>query len=362
MMTGGALSTTFVYVSNAEDGDISTYALNADGALEPRARTKSGKGVMPMGVSPDRRYLVAAVRGETSSAWTYGIDRATGELKPVGAAPLAANCPYIFFDRSGRFLLGASYGENRIVVHRVGADGLVGDVVQVMPAARNPHAIRTDETNRYAYVPHLGTDQIFQLTFDETSGRLAACTPPLVQMAQGSGPRHFVTSPDNRFMFLLNELTATVTTLALDADSGLLSEVASVSVLPPGSTLVPGAPRGPNAPPRDVSNDAWASDIHVTPDGRFVYAAERTGNTLSTLSVDAKTGTLAYVGSITTERQPRGFRIDPSGRYLIVSGEQSETISSYAIDAASGALSLVGRYPTGKGANWVEIVAFGASA
>ena len=349
----------FVYVSNAEDGDIATYVLKAGGALEPGERVKADKGVMPMSVSPDRRYLIAAVRAAASSAWTYSIDRTTGALKLVGTAPLAANCPYIVFDRSGRFVLGASYGENRIVVHRFGGDGLVGELVQAMPAARNPHAIRTDETNRYAYVPHLGSDQIFQLTFDDASGRLAANTPPLVQMAQGSGPRHFVTSPDNRFVYLLSELTATVTALALDGGSGLLTEVSSVSALPPGSTLVPGAPRGPNAPARDVTNDAWASDIHVTPDGRFVYAAERTGNTLTTLRVDLESGRLSYAASIETEPQPRGFRIDPSGRCLIVSGEKSETISSYAIDPASGALTLVGRYPVGKGANWVEIVSFG---
>ena len=59
-----------------------------------------------------------------------------------------------------------------------------------------------------------------------------------------------------------------------------------------------------------------------------------------------------------TEKQPRGFGIDPTGRLVVVSGEKSDTISSYAIDAESGALKPIGRYPTGKGANWVEILAF----
>ena len=352
------MSNNFVYVSNAEDGDIGVYVLNGDGSLDPRPRVQADKGVMPMAVSPDRRYLVAAARGQTPSALTYGIDRSTGALKRVGTAPLGANCPYIFFDRTGRFLLGASYGENRVVVHRVASDGMIGELTQSIPSARNPHAIRTDETNRYAFVPHLGSDQIFQFVFDENSGRLSANTPAVVQMPQGSGPRHFVTSPDNRFVYLLNELTAMVTTLALDADTGLLSEVSSASALPPGSTLVPGAPRGPAPATRDLSNDVWASDIHVTPDGRFVYAAERTGNALTTLSVDPASGRLAYIASLVTEQQPRGFRIDPSGRFMVVSGEKSQTISSYAIDGASGTLTLVGRYPTGKGANWVEIVGF----
>jgi 6-phosphogluconolactonase len=64
------------------------------------------------------------------------------------------------------------------------------------------------------------------------------------------------------------------------------------------------------------------------------------------------------VGSTPTEKQPRGFNIDPSGRFVVVSGEQSDMIASYAIDPDSGALKQIGRYPTGKGANWVEIAAF----
>jgi 6-phosphogluconolactonase len=73
--------------------------------------------------------------------------------------------------------------------------------------------------------------------------------------------------------------------------------------------------------------------------------------------VDSATGRLTYLGSTPTEKQPRGFRIDPAGRYLVVSGELSETISTYSIDGANGALTPIGRYPTGKGSNWVEIVA-----
>jgi 6-phosphogluconolactonase len=358
------VSTTFVYVSNAEDGDIGMYALKDDGSLEPGPRFAAGKGVMPMSVSPDQRFLVAAARGQVASAHTYCIDRTTGELKPVGTAPLAANCPYIFFDRTGRFLLGASYGANLFCVHAVTADGRIGEAIQVIPTARNAHAIRTDNTNRFVFVPHLGTDQIFQFVFDEKSGRLTANTPPVVQLAQGSGPRHFITSPDNHFVYVLNELTATVTTLALNGETGLLTEVSSVSALPPGSKMTPGAPRGaigaPGAPVRDVSKDIWASDIHITPHGRFIYAAERTGSTISTLGVDAASGKLTYIASIPTEKQPRGFRIDPSGRFMIVSGELSDSISAYAINPASGALSVIGRYPSGKGANWVEIVSFDA--
>lgn len=180
----------------------------------------------------------------------------------------------------------------------------------------------------------------------------------MLQLKAGTGPRHFITSADNRYVYLLSELTATVTTLALDAKTGVLSEVASVSALPPDSKLVPGGPRTPDAPPRNRDNDIWASDLHLTPDGRFLYAAERTSSVIAAFSVDAATGKLTYLASTPTEKQPRGFSIDPTGRVMVVSGEKSDTLSTYVIDAATGSLKHVGKYPTGKGANWVEIVAF----
>jgi 6-phosphogluconolactonase len=358
------LAGTFVYVSNADDGDIGMYALQADGSLKPGQRFKAAKLVMPMAVSPDKRFLIAAVRSKPYQAYTFAIDKSSGALNPVGTGPLAESFPYISLDRHGRFLFGASYGANLVSVNPVGADGKVGEPLQTIPTARNAHSIRIDNTNRFVFVPHLGTDQVFQFRFDEKSGKLSANTPPVLQLKQGTGPRHIIVSADNRFAYLLNELSGTVTTLALDANAGTLKEVGSASALPPDTKLVFGMPRGAvgtagaNQAPRNTDNDIWASDLHLTPNGRFLYATERTSSTVGTFKVDAASGKLTFVASTPTEKQPRGFAIDPSGRFVVVSGEKSDTISSYAIDAESGALKPIGRYPTGKGSNWVEIVAF----
>ncbi|HEX5863308.1 MAG TPA: beta-propeller fold lactonase family protein, partial [Casimicrobiaceae bacterium] len=104
--------------------------------------------------------------------------------------------------------------------------------------------------------------------------------------------------------------------------------------------------------------DIWAADIHMTPNGKFLYISERTSNSLGAFSVDGASGKLTYVSSTPTEKQPRGFTIDPKGRFLVAAGEKSETISVYAIDPGSGALKHLNKYPTGKGANWVEIASF----
>lgn len=353
---------TYVYVSNGADGDIGSYRMHADGTLEPGGRYKAGEAVGPLAVSPEGRFLYAAVRSQPFSVHAYAIDPGSGGLQPLSVSPLAASCPYISLDRSGRFLFGASYHSHLISVNAVGVDGRVADApLQLIPVGRNAHAIRADASNRYVYVPTLGTDQVFQFAFDAKTGRLASNTPAVAQMQPGTGPRHFVTSADNRYLYLLNELLATVTTFAIDGATGLLGEIGTAPGLPADTQLVPGAPRlAPNpadrTAPRDREHDVWAADIHLRPDGRFLYTSERTSSTLGTFGVDAASGKLTYLGSTPTESQPRGFAIDPRGRYLVACGERSETISAYAIDQAGGGLTLLRKYPGGKGASWVEIV------
>jgi len=364
-LAGGtpALGGTFVYVSNAEDGDISTYSMRPDGELQPGARAKAASAVMPMTVSPDRRFLYAASRSKPHSVHAYAIDPGTGALKLLSTSPLAESFPYISLDRTGRFLFGASYAAHLISVNAVGSDGRVAtEPLQVIPVGRNAHSIRIDATNRFVYVPTLGTDQIFKFTFDTKSGGLTSNTPAVFQLKPMTGPRHFITSRDNKFVYVLSELLGTVTTLSLDGKTGLLAELGSVSGLPADSKLGPGAPRGgvagPNVQPRNTDNDIWAADVHMTPDDRFLYVSERTSSTLAAFSVDTASGKLTYLGSTPTEKQPRGFAIDPKGRFLVAAGEKSPTISVYAIDQGSGALRLLQKYPVGQGANWVEIVSF----
>jgi 6-phosphogluconolactonase len=359
-----ALAATFVYVSNPGAGDIGGYRMLDSGELQPGARAKAANAVGPMAVSPDRRFLYAASRSKPYSVHVYAIDPGTGALTQLSTSPLAESFPYISLDKTGRFLFGASYGGHVISVNAVGSDGRVAaEPLQVVPVGRNAHSIRVDESNKFVYIPALGSDAIFQFTFDSKSGKLSSNTPAVYQMKAMTGPRHFITSSDNKFLYVLSELLGTVTTFAIDGKTGLLTEVSSASGLPPDTKLRPGAPRGavggPNAaPPRNTDNDIWAADIHMTPNGKFLYISERTRSNLGAFSVDGASGKLTYLSSTPTERQPRGFAIDPKGRFLVATGEKSETISVYAIDQASGALKLLNKYPTGKGANWVEMVSF----
>src|SRR3954471_24830652 len=105
LFSGFANAATYVYISNNEDGNISTFTLQADGALQAGRTVDAGKLVMPMSVSPDKRFLFAAVRSKPFTAITYAIDWKTGELKQLSTAPLAESYPYIRVDNSGKYLL-----------------------------------------------------------------------------------------------------------------------------------------------------------------------------------------------------------------------------------------------------------------
>ena len=356
-----ALASTYVYVGAAVDGNIGVYTLEANGTLKQRETVELGpkSPSTPLAVSPDKQFLFAGVRTKPFAVVTFGIDKKTGALKKLSSGPVAHSPVYLSVDKEGHYLLEASYPDSLVSINAVEKDGQVGEPSQVLPTARFAHSIITDRTNQWAFAPHLGSDQIFQFKFDGKAGKLTPNSPATVQMKAGSGPRHIVMSNDNKFAYLLSEMTGTITTLALNTKSGLLSVVSEVSILPADSSLVPGIarlpPGEPPGPPHDASNDICASDLHLTPNGKFLYAAERTSSTISTFSVDGKTGKLTRLAGTPTEKWPRSFAIDPTGKYLIAAGQQSDSMSVYRIDSA-GALTLTAQAPTGKGANWVEIV------
>jgi 6-phosphogluconolactonase len=357
-----AAAKTFVYVSNNVDGNIDAYVMDkASGALTPIGKTEAAKLVMPMAVSPDKRHLYAVARSQPYSVFTYAIDAGTGALTRKATAPLPDSMPYVSVDATGRYLLTASYGGDKIAVSPIAASGLVeAAAIQVIPTGRNAHAIVADRTNRFVYVPLLGANQVLQFHFDAKTGKLTPNTPPAVTAAPGDGPRHLIFAPDNRHLYVLNELTGNVTQFAIDQAKGTLTAVESVRSVPPDAGLVPGAPQAPAgtaaAAPKDDRPKVWAADIQITPNGKFLYSTERTLSKIALFTVAPGTGKLTYVTNFPTEKQPRGIRIDPAGKFLVASGEKSDRLAVYRIDQGSGALTEINVFPVGKGANWVEIV------
>lgn len=334
----------FVYVGHADDSDIHVLQLDPwHGDLEP-VETVVVPGIakpgssMPLAVSPDRRFLYAGLRGEPLVAASFRIDPLTGRLAHLGNGRLADSMAYIATDRTGRFLLSASYGGNKIAVNPIGPQGFVLPPQQVVATPPNAHSILPDPANRFVLAACLGGDVVIRQRFDAATGRLTPGDPPSTPVKAKAGPRHIVFHPNNRHLYLLNELDASLCVFDYDAATGRLAEKQATSALPPGFAGKP-----------------WAADLHITPDGRFLYGSERTSSTLAGFAVDADAGTLAPIGSFETETQPRGFNIDPTGRYLLAAGQQSHGLSCYAIDQAGGRLRHLKHYAVGKGPNWVEI-------
>jgi 6-phosphogluconolactonase len=359
---------TFVYVSNAEDGNIDGYVMDkTSGALTSIGKTEAGRLVMPMTLSPNRHYLYAVVRSLPFSVLTYEIDPASGALKKKASAALPDSMAYVSTDATGRYLFTASYGGHKIAVNPISPSGLVeSGAQQVIPTGENAHSIRPDLSNRFVFASNLGSSQVLQFHFDASTGKLTPNDPPLIKARPGNGPRHIILSPDNKYVYVSNELSGNVAQFALDAKKGTLSEVSYTASVPADSGLQPGLAR--ESMPANATSGAntkvagdtgqpriWTSDLQITPDGKYVYVLERTGSKIAVLSVGAA-GKLKYVKNYATETQPRGFRIDPTGRFVVVAGEKSDKISVYKISDSTGELNLVGRYPVGRDANWVEIV------
>ena len=345
LMASPAGAATFVYIGNTDSNEIFVMQFDrayGDLTLVEKVSipgvTKVGNST-PMSVSPDKKFLYAATRGEPKIAAGFAIDPASGKLKHVASGPLADSLAYIAVDRTGRYLLGASYPGHKVTVNPIGPAGTVQPVHQVLEGHPNAHAILADSANRYVLVPTLGNDLLNVFKLDAATGKLAPNTPPAARVQDKAGPRHFRFHPNSKLVYLLGETDAAVYVFDWDAGSGQLTQKQRISALPP-----------------DFQGKPSAADLQITPDGKFIYGSERTSSTLAGFKIDPANGTLTPIGSIPTEKQPRGFAIDSSSRYLLAVGQLSHAMSSYRIDAESGRLTKLKEYPMGKNPNWIEIV------
>ena len=354
----------FVYISNGGDGDIAVMKLNPQtGDLKLVEKVPAGSNVMHMALSPDHRFLYASVRSEPFSVISYSINSETGKLTHLSKESLPDNMVYISVDQTGRFLLSASYTGAKIAVNPIDLNGLVqSKPIQIIPTGPNPHSILVDPSNRFVYVPHLGNDQIKQFLFNESTGALTPNDPDVVYTKDGSGPRHFVFSPNNKFVYVSNELDGTVYSYEMNNKTGILTEIQRISVFPsPTITHEQSSPVATYTSQNMTNEKATTikvADIHITPDGKWLYVSERATNTITAFSVDHSLGNLTYIGSYDTEKVPRGINIDPNGNFVIAAGQKSDHVSVHAINPETGELKLLDRYESGKDPNWIEIVEF----
>jgi len=338
---------TTVYVSNAGSKDVFVLAMDrTSGKLDlieqvPVPGTdKPSPASLPMATSPDKKFLYAQLRSEPYPVSTFAIDRTTGRLKHLAATPLVDQMAYINTDRTGKFLLCASYVGAKLAIYPINADHIVeAKATQIVDTKPKAHCVVIDSANKHVYLPVLGGDVVMEFNFDPATGTVSPDGAGQIATKEGAGPRHFTIHPNRRWGYLITETTATIGAYAIDPQTGLLSEAGFVDT---------GDYNG--------KDSAAASDIHVTPDGKFLYGAVRTTSTLHGYKIDADKGTLTPIGKFDTEKTPRGFAIDPRGKFLLSVGMDSGAMTVHAIDPASGELKPTGHYPMGTQPNWIEIV------
>lgn len=332
--------TTMVYVSCAEPRKIVRFAMDRDsGALRqvdatyvPGLEVPSSTS-MPLAISPDQRVMHAALRGEPHPGVSLAI-APDGALSVLGGTNLPHQICYLTVDRTGRHIFAASYQGALLASFKLDARGAISDApTQVVPTPRACHSVIQDASGRCVYAASLGGDVVMRFRFDAATGLLSDMQT--AAMPKGAGPRHLQLSHDGRVLYALCELDATIGVFDVAADTGLLTRRQILRTQPEGT-------------------HTKAADLHLTPDGRFLYASERTTSTLTACAVAAD-GSLSVIGAFDTETVPRGFAIDPRGRFLLAVGQESHELSVHTI-GADGRLTARTRYPTARNPNWVEIL------
>jgi 6-phosphogluconolactonase len=334
-----------LYVGLQDDDRTVTFGIDAGaGKLVPRAETPAAGGPSVFALSPDRRVLYVGYRG-TPAIESCRIDATSGALTSLGRVVTEHPPTYLAADRAGKFLLSAYYQGAYAAVHPLGSDGAVsGPALDRQNTAPGAHAILTDPSNRFAFVPHIARQQdnvleppknipgpnfIAQFRFDAATGRLSPNGK--LEPNKPIGPRHYCFHPTLDIVYFSDEQGCSVTAYRVDRAAGTLSVVETTPSLPAGVT---------------VRNTC--SQIYLTPSARFLYVGNRGHNSIAGFAVDPATGRLTPAGHAPTEAVPTAFGLDSTGTFLFAAGTASGRLASYWIDGETGALAPLDIYTVGK--------------
>jgi len=289
-----------------------------------------------LGVHPDgeKLYAVANFPGGPGVAG-YRIGP-KGVLDPINVSPTGdGGGAHVAVHPSGRFLLTAQYGGGSVALFPLDAEGRLGAaklsrheggsrVVSDRQNAPHPHYCGYSPDGRFALVPDLGLDGIVIYRVDleglviERHG-FAASVP-------GGGPRHMRFSPDGRFIYLLNELSLSVTTFAWDTAAGTARQLATVAAL------------SEEAKAKEMFNSA--AEILVHPSGRFVYSSNRGHDTVTVYRAEPATSALEVIQVQPIRGAfPRNINLEPGGGWLLAAGADSNTVAVHRVNPGSGELT-----------------------
>lgn len=330
----------WLFVSLLQEKKIVTYERDGStGALTRRVETDCPAEPAFLSTTPDQRILFASFRS-TGELASFRINPKSGRLTPISVVSGGADPAYIIPDRTGKYLLSAYYEADKVAVHRLNEDGsLSASAIQTIPTADKAHGFAIDSKNRMAFVPHTGANRIYQFSFNQKTGRLTPGNPPFITTPTENHPRHLVLHPSDQWAYVSNEAGDSIGVYKIDRKNGTLSSIQTMSTLPPEF---------------DGEKNATAR-CEMTPDGRFVYVANRGHDSIACFSVNQTTGKVTSLGQVATEKTPRSFTIDAQGRFLYAAGQSSGRLAAFRI-RADGSLNRFATYESGPVSWWALAV------
>jgi 6-phosphogluconolactonase len=306
-------------------------------------------------IHPSKKYLYSVnevINQESGSVSAFAIDPASGDLTPLNSVSSEGRGPaHMSLDASGKYAFVANYAGGTIAVLPIVEGGRLAAAVDVhrdygSVGARSandappgsfaisghdaPHAhmIAADPGNRFVLAVDLGQDRIYVYRFDANTGKLIPAEgASFVSFRSGDGPRHFVFHPNGRWIYALNEESSTVAFFHYDAMHGTLALQQTISSLPAG-----------------FAGTNFTSEVTISPDGRFLYAANRLHDTIAIFSIGSSGG-LKLRGEVSTMGDyPRHCTFDPSGEFFYVCNQRSDNITCFKTHRESGLLSFTEQY------------------
>ncbi len=329
------------------EGIYRAKLLPASGAIRVEGVAAVATNPTFLVVRGDRIYAIGEVMShddeDGGTVAAFAVDPATGDLHLINQQSSGGAGPaYVTTDATNRVALVANYVAGSVASLPIGAGGALEPPSQVvqhtMPQdgpgavadrqdAPHAHSIIPDHNNRFAFAADLGADRIFEYTLDPVAGSISAEPVHVYDVAPGSGPRHLAFHPSGRWLYVICELNATLIIYSYEANDGLLREPKTISLLPP-----------------DWQGENTASEVACSPDGRFIFAANRGYDAITVLRVHDDSGTVTLAGQYPTGGSfPRHFALDPSGQWLVAANQKSDTLTTFRFDSESGVLEWTGQ-------------------
>lgn len=322
-------SETYLYVGVTKKKYMPVFILNEkDGTLKflRNIQMKKIPGFLAYNEKAGKIY---AISGKTSNIMTFS-PTADGNAKLDGLIDIERGACFLGMDKNRRFIFAANYGKGKIFVYKINKKGFPNSTpLYEMQTEPKAHSVIFDRKERFLYAPHTAPNKIFQFAFNRKTGALSPLKPASVDAPENAEPRHAALHPTLNIFYVSNEKNMTVSAYNQDPVSGQLSLSQTISTLTD-----------------EFTDEATCSDIKITPDGKYLYVANRGPDSIACISLD-KDGKMKLTKTVKTGKIPRYVLIDPTGRFLYSACMGSNDLWAYKIDKKSGILQENGVHPLG---------------